>query len=133
MYNIDKIMDLLNETRSLADQELGIQLASKIKCIKVFFQPFGETFSKEVWENCAKVIVVHSDDELIPYLCDMFVWIQDLNWPGAELIYKRLADFCISDFLLDVASKFLIVANALEDDVWAEAILKLVRSLSFKE
>ena len=51
------------------------------------FQPIE---SKSIWENCAKVLISKEDQELNLYLISMFQWLQDMNWPGAELIYERL-------------------------------------------
>ena len=34
--------------------------------------------------------VLKSDEELKPYLYLLFEWLQDLNWPGAYVIFERL-------------------------------------------
>ncbi len=42
------------------------------------------------WDYCAMVFLTLGDEEIKPYLFDLLGWIQDLNWPGAEWILKRL-------------------------------------------
>lgn len=93
MADIDRIMYLIDWARSPAEQQEGISLAREVKCIKAFFQPTGPGYSKSVWENSAAIICERSDEELIPYIADMILWLEDLNWPGAEQIQQRLIAF----------------------------------------
>lgn len=93
MADIDRIMYLIDWNRSPDEQQMGISLARKVNCIKAFFQPFGPGFGKNVWENCATIICERSDEDLIPYISDMLLWLKDLNWPGAEQIQQRLIGF----------------------------------------
>ena len=93
MTDIDRIMYLIDWNRSPEEQQEGISLAREVTCIKAFFQPVGPGFSKSVWDNCATVICERSDDELKPYISDMILWLEDLNWPGAEKIQQRLIVF----------------------------------------
>lgn len=37
-----------------------------------------------------KDFIKKSDEELEPYLISLFEWVQDMNWPGATLIFNRL-------------------------------------------
>jgi hypothetical protein len=63
-----------------------------VKYLYPFLQPvLPNGKSESVWEPCAKVIVDRSDEELAPYLSFLFEWLQDLNWPGSEIILDRLA------------------------------------------
>ena len=93
MTDIDRIMYLIDWNRSPEEQQEGISLAREVTCIKAFFQPVGPGFSKSVWDNCATIICERSDDELKPYISDMILWLEDLNWPGAEKIQQRLIVF----------------------------------------
>lgn len=88
----NEIMKMLNCKNDIETQELGIQLASKLNCIDVFIQPdnYG---NKGVWENCAKIIATKNDNELEPYLINLLNWLQDINWPGALIILKRLKNY----------------------------------------
>ena len=86
--SIDEIFSLMSTDNDEAAQQKGIAEAKKIRYISVLFQPIE---SKKVWENCAKVIIQKKDDELRRYVFSMFAWLQDMNWPGAELIYERLS------------------------------------------
>lgn len=85
--DIDTIFEMLSWNSDETTQIEGIKEAKKIKHLSVLIMPIE---SKSVWENCAKVLISKSDNELIPYLYKLFKWLQDMNWPGAYLIYDRL-------------------------------------------
>lgn len=93
MPDIDRIMYLIDWKRSPAEQQEGISLAREVVCIKAFFRPRSFEYSKSVWDNCATIICERSDKELTPYIMDMILWLEDLNWPGAEQIQQRLIAF----------------------------------------
>ena len=126
MNNIDYIMDLLDWNNSTEVQAKGIELAKKVKNINVFLQPCNRKHNKNVWENCAKVLSTKTDEELTPYLIELFEWLQDLNWPGAFCIMERLkkyGDNSSFSFSFDICIK---CAKALKDDAW-ESNLYLIR------
>ena len=74
-------------------------------------------YNKNVWDNCAKIVSVKTDEELKPYMISLFEWLQDMNWPGAEIIYDRLihveAKLILNDFLY-----CLRTAIQTEDGTW---------------
>ena len=98
MLNIDEIYNLFIWDASYSDDEYavreqkGIEEASKLKNLYPFIQPIivPPEKSKSVWEPCAKVIALKADEELIPFLDLLFEWLQDMNWPGAKIIFDRL-------------------------------------------
>lgn len=109
--NLDEIYDLFIWAASYSEEEYaarearGIAEAGKLKNLYPFIQPIilPPNKSKGVWGSCAKVIVLRSDEELQPYLYLLFQWLQDMNWPGAEIIFDRLAQMSpakINDALL---------------------------------
>lgn len=85
--NIDDIFYMLSSERAADIQAEGIREAKKIKNLSVLIQPIE---SKMLWENCAKVLVSKTDRELKFYLIELFKWLQDMNWPGADLVFQRL-------------------------------------------
>ena len=91
MCNIDEIMDMLDWNNSEAVQQKGVELAKNINNICAFVQPNAP--GKSVWENCARIITDRSDDKLKPYLLQLLEWLQDMNWPGAEIIRERLKTY----------------------------------------
>lgn len=117
--SIDKIFKYLSWDNNDEVQKYGIELASQISNLSVLIMPVE---SKSVWENCAKVLINKSDEDLQLYYIHLFEWLQDLNWPGAYLIYDRL--LCVSDEYLLTAYKYsLSVAKKMQDSVW-EKVLK---------
>ena len=63
-----------------------------------------------------------SDAELCPYLPNLLEWLQDLNWPGAQLIYDRLTELSKKD-IKNPLSECLSLAEARGDKPWEEALL----------
>lgn len=90
MINIDDIYEMLNWKNDTEIQLKGMSMAQNIDDLSLFIQPKAEP---SVWENCARVLYEKSDDVLEPYLSGMLEWLQDLNWPGALMILKRLKCF----------------------------------------
>ena len=97
-YSIDELYQLFMWDSQLSDEEneikaqKGIEAAKEIQNLFPFMQPIvvPPEKSKLVWEPCAKVVAMRSDEELLPYMFMLLEWLQDLNWPGALIIYKRL-------------------------------------------
>ncbi len=133
MYNIDDILRLIDCRSTQEEQQKGIVLAREVKCIKTFFQPSGPGYNKSVWENCARIVSERTDEELIPYTIDMLMWLQDLNWPGAELILLRLKNF--SDFtIISLIIKDMVSAlNAIDEASWLMSIAELLDNPNFEK
>ena len=101
ILNIDEIYDLLIWDASYSDDEYesrknrGIAEAVKLNNIYPFIRPIvvPTEKSKSVWEPCAEIISLKSNDELQPFLYLLFEWLQDMNWPGADIIFERLTNF----------------------------------------
>ena len=87
MVSIDYIMSLLDWNNSTEQQTQGIELAKRVKCLNVFLQPNNYCYGKNVWGNCAKILSARSNEELSPYLTELMMWLQDMNWPGAFCIF----------------------------------------------
>ena len=120
MINIDYIMDLFDWNNSITNQNLGLKLAKDVKCISVFLQP-GSPYGKNVWENCAKVLAARSDNELKPHLGSLLEWLQDMNWPGAWVIFERLSDMPFSA-LEEEYYAAVKRAQSNNDALWLEAL-----------
>ena len=93
---LDEIYESFIWDASYTDEEyesriaVGINEAIKYKYLYPFIQPVIPEKSKSIWEPCARIITLKSDEELKPYLYLLFEWLQDLNWPGAYVIFDRL-------------------------------------------
>ena len=134
MYNIDKIMGMLDSENPDEIQQKGIQLAHQLKDLHILIQPmnFG---SKAVWNNCAKILAEKTDDELEPYLVNLIEWIQDINWPGAFVIMNRLKIFS-GEKLKNPFLKFVnnaIKLNNEEGFMWLDYLSELLDNESLKK
>lgn len=100
---------------------VGINEAKNYKYLYPFIQPVIPEKSKSIWEPCAKVIALKSDEELKPYLCLLFEWLQDLNWPGAYIIFDRLLKMPLT-LLEDELNDCKCQAEKNNDELWLMAL-----------
>ena len=124
--SIDRIFEMISQTSNEEVQKQGIREASCIKHLSVFFQPIE---SKMLWHNCAIIIADRSDEELAFYIIKMFEWLQDTNWPGADVIYQRLLGFpkSILQTPYHIALKMAFEGN---DKIWEETLLDFWREFN---
>ena len=116
---IDRIFDMLFWDNKEEIQAKGIEEAKKIRHLSVLIQPIE---SKSIWKNCAKVLASKSDQELEIYLIPLFDWLQDMNWPGAEIIYERLK--MIPEQKIKTCYDICFAkAELTEDAVWKNVLL----------
>lgn len=133
MTDIDRIMYLIDWKRSPAEQQEGIALAREVVCINAFFQPISSEYSKSVWDNCAAIICERSDEELRPYLTDMLLWLEDLNWPGAGQIQQRLIEFQDVSMLASDLDSFVAALEKLDKTSWLYFISDLLRNKNLSQ
>lgn len=124
MTSIDQIFWMLSWDRDAKTQQEGIREAQQIKYLSVLFRPIPiqPMECKSVWENCAKVIASKSDETLERFVLEMFEWLQDINHPGAELIYNRLLEMPLER----IAYSFQVSlkkSKALNDVSWVRCLL----------
>lgn len=131
MLDIDYIMSLLDWNKSQSEQAMGIEMAKNVECINVFIQPCGKRFNKNVWDNCAKILSQRSDAELYPYLLELFLWVRDLNWPGALCILDRLQKYEKNILFNRMLNSCLKCSYAISDDVW-ECNLKMLQNIDIQ-
>ena len=92
---LDYLEDLdVSESSHEAQEEavrfLTSYVATSIPSIQLLIQPFAW---KDVWDNAARIIVAQTDAALERYIPQLLIWLTDINWPGADLIFKRLIQF----------------------------------------
>lgn len=122
MVNIDYIMNLLDWNNPERMQEKGRSLAREVSCINVFLQPCDKKYNKNVWDNCALILSERSDEELRPYLDQLFRWLEDMNWPGAECIYQRLQLYHKDRLFQSMLNESIHEAIALEKHIWLQVL-----------
>lgn len=126
VYNIDEIMDMLDCNNSVEIQEKGIELAKNVKCINVFILPKHLGCNKNVWENCAKVLVDKTDKILNPYLIRILEWIEDLNRPGALIIVDRLKKFYDTKMFSFAIKECIKIASGTDNQIWLKNLSELL-------
>lgn len=118
MHNIDEIMSMLDWNQPDEIQEKGRELAGNVECFHVFLQPCYVKYNKNVWDNCALIIADKSDEELCPFLSQLFTWLEDMNWPGAFCIWDRLKQFQDKEQLIYILDESIYKAKALKRRMW---------------
>ena len=128
MIDIDHVMDLLDWNNSIEKQTEGIELAHNIKCIDAFLQP-NYPYGKRVWENCAKILSERTNEDLTPYMIELMIWLQDMNWPGANCILDRLKKMVDEELFHRFYDSCIKCARALEDEVWEKNLQLIEKKL----
>ena len=130
--DIEELADLLEVLRAAAKargssieqveeiQELGRRKAAGSGNIRCFLQPVFPKYSKNVWTNCALILAGKTDEELRPWLKDLLRWLQDMNWPGAEIIQERLEAFQDDKAFRQAFDTCMLEAVDTNDEDWAE-------------
>lgn len=125
MEKIEKLMEMLDWNNPIDIQEKGCALCAEFKNLEVFLQPVEDAYNKNVWDNCAEILSRKSDEELAPYLCALFEWLQDMNWPGACCILERLRRYGIKT-VYDIAyAECVEKAMTTNDEIWLENLYEI--------
>lgn len=117
-FYIDYVMNLISNNKSIEDQKRGICLARDIKNLTRFLRPEFSEENIKIWDNCAIILAERSDEELLPYLIDLFKWLKDLSWPGAVCILQRLRKYKDQETFNIAYSSCMKCAKALKDRNW---------------
>lgn len=124
--DIDYVITLLSWYNEEKDVNKGLKLAKDIKNLNCFIFPNAIInhigYDHDVWENCALVLSQKSDDELEPYLYDLFCWIDNLNTFGAIFIYERLKKFKKSKKFIDIYKKCKKEAKLKGNESWIDVL-----------
>ncbi len=126
MYNIDKIMDMLDCNNNIEIQKRGIELARKIKSINVFILPKHPGYNKNIWENCAKILASKTDKELYPYVTSLLKWTENLNWPGAMIIFEKIKNFSEKEHIIYAFEEIVNIANTINKEEWLRNLSKFL-------
>ncbi len=129
MASIDEIMNKIDWNMPLEIQLEGRELAKDVEDLLPFCQPVMPMRSKNVWENCALILSERDDAQLAPYLVKMFEWLQDMNWPGAYIIYDRLLNMS-GDEIIKAYDYSISEAKRLEDYAWEASLLDFYKQFT---
>lgn len=112
------------ENQVKAIDEIALMDDINPKCL---LQPI----SKEYWENAAKVLQKIRYPKIEEAIPGLFVWLQDMNWPGTMVVVEIL-----EALPKDVFAKFLedAVIDALKtkDEIWLSNLAILLESSNLK-
>lgn len=120
--NTDEIIRMLDMSQPLSIQEKGIKEAKEITFLWPFIMPPNKL---QTWENCAKIVADRTDEEIEPYLSELFQWTRDLNKPGSNTVYNRLAIYPKDTKFRQVLYESLRQAQQNDEKEWMMALNKL--------
>lgn len=118
MEAIEKILPMLSWHNPPEVQREGVIRGQESLPMEWLFQPVLKGCSKELWENCAQILLQKSDQELEPWLLQCYLWLQDINWPGAETVLARLRRYENQAQLADARNRAAAMAAAIGDAEW---------------
>lgn len=114
MINIDSLSwDLPEEQQRQNIARICIESDDDIKMLILPYQ------KQRCWENCAILLSKLDDDVLIPFIPQLLEWYKDLNWPGLDIIHKRIKQFP-SDVVNVALASALNIAKTEDDEEWVE-------------
>jgi len=134
IYNLFMWDNQITYEENEAKAQKGIDMAKHIKDLLPFMQPIivPPEKSKMVWEPCARVVAMRSDQELSPFVFMLLEWIQDLNWPGAMIIYDRLRMFPFSTIAF-AYKHARATAEQTNDSCWLDVLDNLYNDMMNKQ
>ena len=65
----------------------GIEEGKKIEYLSILFRPIE---NKDIWENCAKIIVSKPKKQISKYYYNELCWLENSKWPGYNVILNHL-------------------------------------------
>lgn len=114
------LFEMLDWHQPEETQELGRRKAAQTGEIRCFLQPTHSKYNKNVWANCAMILSGKTDEELRPFLTDLMKWLQDMNWPGADVIRARLDAYRDDDSFRQAFQACMLEAIENDDEIWAD-------------
>ena len=85
----EELLKMMSWDASIQSKRKALNLALQQADFEFLILPKAHFNS---WDFCANVFFLLSDEELQPYLFQLFAWLEDLNWPGAEKLELRLLE-----------------------------------------
>lgn len=94
-----------------------VQATRKDTCPEDWFfpAPDGSQYSRKTIEQTFRRLLFEAG---MPYIPDMILWIEDLNWPGAEQIQQRLIEFQDVSMLTRVLNSVVPALEKLKKPSW---------------
>ena len=116
------ILDL-DWNKSLEIQENAIKNLENVdsKSLYKLIQPK----SKSCWENAAKVLKKIGYPKIKEVIPELLEWLQDLNWPGVNIIFEILQEIEVT-VLLPYIEEAIIRAHDDDDELWIMGIKELI-------
>ena len=120
---------VLDESESIVSEDTILRFAQSeipTDCfLKQFIEPGLKPYcEKKYWNSFAKILIKRDFEVLKNYLDVMLMWLQDLNWPGSNIIL----DFFVEKFDLIKVNflKAIFMSIDLNDESWLLGLLNIL-------
>ena len=87
---------------------------------------------KALWENSAKVLFKIGFPKVNAIFEDLFIWLQDLNWPGCNIIVNLFKNANRNDLINNI-EKVAKIAISNSDEMWIGGLKVLIKEIDIKE
>ena len=92
--------------------------------VRLLLQPYDKPW----WKNSA-IVLTRIDSELVKLLFpEILEWIQDLNWPGADIVFGLIIDI-VDDKIRLIIDETIVKAKEINDSTWIYSLELLKNSL----
>lgn len=82
---------------------------------------------KKTWKNAVLVLCRMRPDRVFSYLEEILVWLQDVNWPGEDIIFGFMMGLP-DEMLLPALTRVMDRATIDHDEIWLEELGRLLRA-----
>lgn len=128
--NIEELIEKLCKKKPVAIQKEAIEKLTYITDEELIM--LVRPKDKSYWENAAQVLITIGYPRTKMIIPELFEWIADINWPGADIIFSFLSTLEKAT-LMPFIEEACIKAKQNEDDEWLFYIKLLTRKLKIKE
>lgn len=120
----------LNCNASLDSQRIAINELALMSNLdpKTLLQPLG----KEYWENAAIVLLKIGYPKVEVVIPGLFVWLQDMNWPGAMIVFEILESLP-KNVIVPYLERAVSEALSMNDEIWIENMSSFLKHFDLRE
>lgn len=129
-----KLLELEKIIKEISDKQENEQIIifkkykNQFDDLKLLIMPG----SKENWGIAAKIIKWIGPSKYEPFILDLLIWLQDINWPGAYEIIDVIKNMNI-DVVINSVEITLIKAKSENDYMWIGGINMLIKKMNIKK
>ncbi len=123
--------DIYNLRDSIKDQRIA-EIANDDQYDNLYFADPFQSCHKDYWDYAAQVIIKRGYPKIDNVIPELFVWLQDINWPGSYEIYKFLCSLP-KEAILKYFENTVNMACIDHDEGWLYYLQQIMYHFKFVE